>query len=173
MGGGFGKSVLIIESNIEVKQRDANNQDVIKGVQIHWLSKRLEMYDGDVWWVPLQHKLPQKGLLKMQAWLRETHNQKVPYDFVQVCGASLDLFDAFGFENKQDFSSLFCSELVTKALQEAGVISDEVNPSEQTPQDVVTFDCFKEPVLLKKSEPNEVNKQKEEKYQYFTGDFVV
>lgn len=161
MDGAFGQSILIVESTTEVRQRDAFGKQVIKGVQIHFLSTRLEMYEGDVWWVPQREKLSSEGLAKMQAWLRQTYNQKVPYDYVQVCGAGLDEFDGLGCENKRDFSSLFCSELVTKALQEAGVVSSDINPSEQTPQNVVTFPCCKEPVLLKQLEQDEFQKQQQ------------
>jgi hypothetical protein len=43
---------------------------------------------------------------------------------------------------------LFCSELVTCALQLAGVVDETLNPSAQTPADVMEFSCFQEPVLI-------------------------
>ncbi len=149
MSGGFGQSVLMIESTAQVELRDADNKEVLKGVQIHWLSKRLEMYEGKVWWVPLKDPLPPDGLAKMQTWMRETHNQKVGFDEAQMWWAGLDLFDRFGLENEPDFSLFFCSEFVTKSLQEAGVIAPEINPSEQTPKDVVNFPILGQPVFLK------------------------
>ncbi|MDJ0600162.1 MAG: hypothetical protein QNJ37_15135 [Crocosphaera sp.] len=149
MSGGLGQSVLMIESTAQIDLRDADNKEVQKGVQIHWLSKRLEMYDGKVWWVPLKQEIPQEGLIKMEMWLRKTHNQKVGFDEDQMWWAGIDLFDRFGLENEPDFSLFFCSEFVTKALQEAGVIDPEINPSEQTPKDVVNFPIFQQPLLLK------------------------
>jgi len=53
------------------------------------------------------------------------------------------------FENKPDFSSLFCSEMVTKVLQLGDFLPSAINPSEQTPADVIAYDCFKERVQIK------------------------
>lgn len=147
--GGFGDSVMIVESTTETSHQDASDTELIKGVQMSWLSKRTLMYDGAVWWVPLHHPLPPEGRTRAEAWLRETHNQRVPYDTIQVMGAGLDLFDRLGLHNEEDISRLFCSELVTKALKEAGVVPDDLSASEQTPADVVNFSCLQEPVLLK------------------------
>lgn len=149
MSGGFGDSVMVVESTTETRHQDASDTQLIKGVQMNWLSKRTLMYDGSVWWVPLKHPLPPEGRVKAEAWLRETHNQRVPYDSVQVMGAGLDLFDRLGLDNEEDVSRLFCSELVTKAFKEAGLLSAEINPSEQTPADVVNFACLSDPILLK------------------------
>ncbi len=152
LDGEFGGSVLIVESTTETHHLDALNQEVIKGVQLHWLSKRMMMYDGSVWWVPLKKPLSPDGLERMQSWLRQTHNQRVRYDMVQVAGAGLDFFDKLGLVNHPDFSNLFCSELVTKALLHGGAIDPHLNPSEQTPKDVVNFPCFDEPVFLKRDD---------------------
>ncbi|RMG10831.1 MAG: hypothetical protein D6728_09905 [Cyanobacteria bacterium J055] len=149
LSGELGGSVLIVESTVETRVRDATNSDVIKGVQLHWLSKRILMYDGGVWWVPLKQPLQPDGLAKMQSWLRQTNNQRVRYDYVQVMGAGLDMFEGLGISNRTSLSMLFCSELVTKALQTAGVVDSALNPSEQTPNDVVEFSCFDAGLPLK------------------------
>jgi len=83
----------------------------------------------------------------MQGWLRQTYNKQTPYDDTQIMGAAIDIFDNFKLENKEDFSTIFCSELVTKALKVAGVVSESVNASEQTPQDVVNFPCLQAPPI--------------------------
>ncbi|HIK12695.1 MAG TPA: hypothetical protein IGS52_20955 [Oscillatoriaceae cyanobacterium M33_DOE_052] len=150
LGEGFGETVFLVESTTETNQRDFEGKQVIKGVQIHFLSKRLETYPGSVWWVPLKNRISPDGLAQMASWLRQTHNQKVPYDYVQIYGAGLDMFDRYGLQNDPDFSTLFCSELVAKALQIGGAIVDpNFNPSDQTPGDVVLLPCFQNPVELK------------------------
>lgn len=151
LSGGLGRSVLIVESTVETRVTDATNSEVIKGIQLHWLSKRVLFYNGSVWWVPLKEPLPKEGLEKMQSWLRQTHNQRLPYDYVQVMGAGLDMFERLGLTNRTSLSTLFCSELVTKALQIAGVVKSGLNPSEQTPNDVVEFSCFQAGLPLKSS----------------------
>ena len=151
MGGGFGDSVLVVESTTETSHQVASKegQELIKGVQMNWLSKRALMYDGAVWWFPLKDPLPPEGRSKMEAWLRETHSQRVTYDSIQVMGAGIKLWERLGLSGPEDLSRLFCSELVTKALRVAGVVDPEINPSRQTPANVVNFPCLDYPVLLK------------------------
>ncbi|MBO9997441.1 MAG: hypothetical protein J7641_00290 [Cyanobacteria bacterium SID2] len=149
LSGGFGDSVMVVESTTETRHQDASPTELIKGVQMNWLSKRMLMYDGAVWWVPLKHPLAPEKQTAVEAWLRDTHNQRVRYDMIQVMGAGLDMFDRVGLGNSEDISQLFCSELATKALKLGGVVASDINASEQTPADVVNFRCLGEPVSIK------------------------
>lgn len=149
MGGGFGKSVMVIESTTIIDSPDAIHKEIYCGVQIQWLSKRLEMYDGAAWWAPLKTPLTGQPLREVEEWLRQAHNKRVPYDAAQAIGAGIDCLEGLGLENHSDFSSLFCSELVAKALQIGGMISPRINPAEETPEDVMNYKCFKAPVLVK------------------------
>lgn len=143
MQGAMGQSILMIESTSLNNLPDAVTGEFIKGVQMHFLSHRLQSYDGSAWWVPLRKGLSKGAEFNMQKWLRGKHHERTTYDSFQAIGAGVDLFDWFpGLENERDFSSLFCSELVVKALQIAGIIDCHINPSEQTPADVVKMDCF-------------------------------
>lgn len=159
MGSGFGDSILVIESTLQTTVLDASKQ-AIKGIQMHWLSKRIDLYDGSVYWLQLKAPMAPEKQAEMEAWLRETHNQKVSYDYLQIYGAAIDWFDELGLTNQPDFSTIFCSELVAKALQIGGAIDPNINPSEKTPDDVVKFICYDEPILLestdlvKKQEPS-------------------
>lgn len=140
---GIGKAVLMMESTALCKQPDDLSGKIINGVQIHFLSKKLEVYNGKAWWLPLKELLPHYAAFNMQLWLRQTRTKRVNYDVIGAIQAGVDLLEWIpGIHNEPDFSSLFCSELVTKALQVAGVIADDINPSEQTPADVVKFGCF-------------------------------
>lgn len=138
----FGQRVLIIESTSLNNIPDIKTGEFIKGVQMQQLSKRLDSYDGQAYWHKLNTPLSCSGERKMLQWLSTQHNKKVPYDTFQAIGAGADFFDKFGIVNAPDFSSLFCSELVCKALQLAGIVSDMVNPSEETPADVVRYECL-------------------------------
>jgi hypothetical protein len=153
--GSFGKVVMIVESTTLTTLADAQTGDLVKGVQLHFLSKRLDSYDGDAWWVPLKEPLSEQGERKMCAWLRKTHDQRIPYDTAQAIGAGINFWDSI-LENDPDFSKLFCSELVARALQIAGVVDEDVNPSETAPSEVVAFDCLGEPVpLLSEETPDD------------------
>ncbi|MGE5657793.1 MAG: hypothetical protein ACM37W_14400 [Actinomycetota bacterium] len=147
MGGGFGRSVLLIESTLLTNSPNYDDRPAIRGVQIQWLSKRLQMYSGLAWWVALKQPLPEENLIQMQSWLRQTYNKKTPYDCTQIMGAALDFFDRYNQENCEDLSTLFCSELVTKALQIGGAVDCKLNPSEQTPEDVINFQCLMQPPI--------------------------
>ena len=159
LGGGFGKSVLVIESTPVLEPRDAEGRKAIKGVQINWLSRDLDLYNGKVWWVPLKQPLAPDKLVEMQSWLRQTYNERKPFDTVQALGSGFDLLDRLGLVNPPDLSRLFCSELVTKALQIAGVVDPSLDPSEQTPGDVVKFPCFVQNPILIKPDVKKVSKK--------------
>lgn len=149
LDNGFGDSILVIESTLQTTVLDANNKQAIKGIQMHWLSKRIDLYQGAVYWLNLKTPIAPEKKAEMEAWLRETHNKKVPYDYLQIYNAAIDWFDQLGLSNQPEFSTLFCSELVAKALQIAGLVDPRINPSEATPDDVIKYPCFKEPVVLK------------------------
>jgi ASC-1-like (ASCH) protein len=146
----FGDSVLIAESHIDTSLPSVGTDETILGVQHQWLSQRLASSPGLAWWAALETPLSDEGMLKMQTWLREIEQQRIPYDFVQAVGSAIDCWDSIGLTNCTNYDYLFCSELVARALQLAGVIDDSINASEQTPLDVMGFPCFQEPVLIKK-----------------------
>lgn len=144
-----GDSVLIAESHIDSSLPSVGTGECILGVQTQWLSHRLATCQGPVWWAALKSPLTDAGMLNMQTWLYAVEQQRIPYDFVQAVGAAVDCLDCIGLTNPTNYDYLFCSELVTRSLQLAGVIDESINASEQTPVDVMSFPCFKEPVLIK------------------------
>lgn len=137
---GNGSRVMLIESTTLGNLPDIKTGELRKGVQLQFLSQRLASYDGEAWLYPLRTIVSDANLARTQDWLTSAHTQKIEYDSFQAIGAGLDFFDRLlGIENKEDLSSLFCSELVTKAFQIAGLVDKSVNPSEMTPKDVCDF----------------------------------
>ena len=135
--------VKIMESTSLNDIADIDTGEFVKGVQKQYLSERLKGYDGQCYWQPLNVKIKDKYKDAMINWLSDAHGKRTPYDTIQAIGAGADIFDKIpGFENEEDFSSLFCSELVCKALQVADVVTSVINPSEQTPADVIGYRCF-------------------------------
>lgn len=148
----FGDTIFITESTTELGKTNYDGQQVIKGVQTHFLSQRLAMYQGGAWIFPLKEALSADGAQKMVNWLRSSYVKAVPYDSVQIFGAGLNTIEnAFGIQNKPDYTRLFCSELVTKALLLGGALDmeDNINPSSQTPAEVSRFKCFGQPLEVK------------------------
>jgi hypothetical protein len=76
-------------------------------------------------------------IAKLQTWLWEIEQNKTGYDFIQAIGAGIG-----GICNATDFSALFCSELVTSALQRVGRVVPDINPSKTTPVEVMAFPCL-------------------------------
>jgi hypothetical protein len=141
-------AILIAESHVDTSLPSVGTGDHRLGVQFQWLNDRLETQPPPIWWVPLKQPLEEIALINMLQWLELAEEQKTPYDFKQAIGAGL-ISMKFGMQNHDDESELFCSELVTKALQIAGVLDPKLNASEQLPVDVVKFPCFEAPVLIK------------------------
>ncbi|MEM8845370.1 MAG: hypothetical protein AAGB35_10065 [Pseudomonadota bacterium] len=144
----LGDFVFICESTTLTTTADAITKELWQGVQIQLLSSRINHYDGDIYIHPLTNHLSDQSKQTMVQWLRKKHQDKTPYDSKQALGSGLDLFDSIVGENTPDFSSLFCSELVTKALQLGGAVSTQLNPSEMTPVDCTEFSCFDQPTRI-------------------------
>lgn len=149
----FGDTIFLVESTTELGTTNYDGRQVIKGVQTHFLSQRLALYQGGVCIFPLKEPLSIEGSQKMVKWLRNSYAKTVPYDSVQIFGAGLEAIEnAFGLQNKPDYTRLFCSELVAKALLLGGALDpeDNINPSSQTPAEVTRFKCFAAPIEFKR-----------------------
>ena len=106
-----------------------------KGVQMNRLSKRVEEYNGHVWWFPLSEEVREKlRLVAFWKFLWAQDGKK--YDYWQA-PMSATLFWA-----REDFGKLFCSELVAGAYEAGGVLPD-INASEITPDDLCRMRLYK------------------------------
>lgn len=129
-----------------------------KGVQMVVLSQRLANYNGEVSIRPLDAALTKQQEDKMVGWLFKKYSSYTEYDTSQALSAAIDkdaksrvarLFASlFGFDNKEDFEKLFCSEMVTQAYIEAGLVPESVNASEMLPEDVNKFTFLGNPVRI-------------------------
>jgi len=116
----------------------------LAGVKIQRLSTVVAQYNGNMWVLPLS-SLIQETLLKHSytQWLVNQIGK--PYDVPQALWSGLDgLFP----DTEEDFSRLFCSELVCGGLKAGGVI-EGINCSEQTPKDVCSFPIWFDPYQIK------------------------
>lgn len=151
LGIGMGDRLMIVESSFSIPipnyqmPPDAITREIRSGVQMHWLSRRVEecLLNGEkLWLLTLKEALNENQLFTLKEWLNEQHFLQIKYDFSQPLGAALDMLDKLGLRNCTDLGNLFCSELVSAALRQIGLFDG--NPSEQTPADVVRMKCFKE-----------------------------
>ncbi len=114
------------------------------GVKFTKLSDIKRNHKGKLWWLPL-NDIARAALTNNEKdffdFLIDSRGK--PYDTLPVLiRAWIDHLDRLGItENKEDFGSLFCSELVAGALEKADVISN-INASEVTPIDVCRFRIY-------------------------------
>ncbi|MBW4521427.1 MAG: hypothetical protein KME16_17235 [Scytolyngbya sp. HA4215-MV1] len=142
-------SILIAESHVDTRLPSVGIGKPILGAQLQWLSRRMAASPGPAWWVALKTPLDSTRMRQMQTWLYKVEQEQTPYDFLQAIEAGIDSLTAIGLESPADDSALFCSELVTRALQIAGVLDENINPAQQTPAELMQFSCFESPILIK------------------------
>ena len=115
------------------------------GVQFTQLSRFVETYEGELWWLPLSEESRGKWEAKKQEFFYFLLEQEgKPYDYGQALKAGVDSLDALELTaNREDFEKFFCSELVVAALEKADVLGS-INASEVTPIEVCRFNLYKE-----------------------------
>ena len=124
---------------------ESTSLEGFSGVIMTRLSDRIRDYDGNLWWLPLSQTSRSKlDTTKFFDFLVKQEGKA--YDTKQAIKSALDALDDVPFlrgatYNKEDLSKFFCSELVTAALEDAGVINN-VNSSEVTPIDLCTFNIY-------------------------------
>ncbi len=92
------------------------------GVVVRQISKAIAEYDGDVWWLPLSEASRERfDEAKFSKWMFPQIGKE--YDMPQAIKAGMDRLDWTGLTwADEDFSRLFCSELIAAALRKAGVL---------------------------------------------------
>ncbi|EGG14440.1 hypothetical protein DFA_12212 [Cavenderia fasciculata] len=137
------KELFVIESVLGYDGKDPFREyDVLAGVNIYPLKKRLLDYEGPSIW-SLKQKVPftedQKEAFMMSVW--EYHGRRVSFDVLNSSFIAMG-FNNLIFEGKRAF---FCSELVAQILFNANALtSEEANQKASAidPGQLSEFDCF-------------------------------
>jgi hypothetical protein len=119
------------------------------GVNISRLSDRVDNYEGELWWLPLNEDIRANSFDQTEFYnfLFNQAKERKPYDMPQAIKSSIDVLDnlPFGLHgpgyNSEDFSKFFCSELVAAGLEVAGSVGN-VNASEVTPIDLCRWNIY-------------------------------
>ncbi|HSJ00928.1 MAG: hypothetical protein ACAI34_07145 [Verrucomicrobium sp.] len=157
--GGVEGDVVIDIVEATFLHRDPATGQSAGGVLRNRLCHHIEHYEGHIWWLPLHASVRQR--LDMEKFSRFLLDQSGKgYDAVQALKSGFDFADDVPFlrrtmRNEEDFSKLFCSELVAAALEAGGVIG-QINASEVTPFDICTFNLFDEEYHQLKGEVLEI-----------------
>jgi len=107
----------------------------------------LGAYEGRVWRLRLIPELREDlDVGRLQEFLDQHVGKE--YDYRQAALSGIDWFWWKSFTTERDFSRWFCSELVTAALAEQGLLSGVQNPSETTPADMWKWPLWEDRVEL-------------------------
>lgn len=107
----------------------------------------LGAYEGRVWRLRLIPELREDlDVARLQSFLDGQVGKD--YDHRQAALSGIDWFWWKSFTTERDFSKWFCSELVTVALAEQGLLSGIQNPSETTPADLWRWPLWEDRVEL-------------------------
>jgi hypothetical protein len=128
-------SLFCWESTTLCDIEDADTGKLTKGVQRVELSERLERcfakgYDIAV--RPLNRLLSVDMQRDLDAFRHEVSGR--PYEKSKL-ELIKSLYDGVLGKNKEDLSSLFCSEMVAEAYQRMGLLSEDKPSNEYTPKD--------------------------------------
>lgn len=128
-------SVFCWESTTLSNLADADTSKLTKGVQRVELSERLERcfaagYEISV--RQLSKPLDENMIRALNDFRHEVSGRPYEKDKIELLKSAYD--GIFG-ENKEDLSSLFCSELVAEAYQRMGLLTEKKPSNEYTPKD--------------------------------------
>lgn len=131
------------------------------GVNVSRFSDRMDSYDGELWWLPLNEEIRRDRFdqKKFYDFLFNQAKERKAYDMPQAIKSSLDALDNLPFDmhgpgyNREDFNKFFCSELVAAGLEVAGAVGS-VNASEVTPIDLCRWRVYQSTYFQLKGDPN-------------------
>lgn len=125
-------AVLLWESTTLNSIADVESGKERKGVQLVPLSERIRKYSGETS-IRLLSVERTPDMLKDLSLLRaEIKGRPYEEDKVELIKAAYD--GPFG-ANREDLSSLFCSEMVAEAYQRMGLLGEDMPANEYTPKD--------------------------------------
>ena len=129
------------EREIIVRIMESGKSDGNTCIVENLLSKRVENYNGAMWWLRLREDI--RDNFDSFAFIDFVFLQQGrPYDLPQAIRAAIDFADESGLTlNEENFSKLFCSEFVAAALERAGVLKC-INASEVTPIELCQFQIY-------------------------------
>jgi hypothetical protein len=128
--------VLKLEEFANLKDRRWTLEAMESGIVLHLLSRRLQAYDGEIWWYPLKDMFDYCRD-DIGSWSIEKVG--TPYDYGSLFKNALGRVSA-------DAKSFFCSEYAFMAYRDNGIPVDF--DKAPRPADMPLLDIFGPPVKL-------------------------
>lgn len=135
----------IIRDGARISFVEASEGDMYperEGVIISYFSNSIPFYKGDIWIARLDEEIRKRAdIEKMKSFLLQQVGKG--YDYHNMPKAGLDLLDRIGItRTKENWSKMFCSELVAAGLKVAGVLPENTNTGELSPIDIIRLKIF-------------------------------
>lgn len=127
-------TVLIWESTTLSNVKDYYDRTYKQGVQVCSLSHRIEAYDGEVGFNLLNLKLDKSQLDVLGKFRKSMKNKPYEKSKLSLLFSAIDCFD---WHEDDDYTSVFCSELVAGALKKVGYLPGDIPADEYVPDDFV------------------------------------
>ena len=131
-------SMFCWESTTLSDIKDADTGKLTKGVQRVELSERLERCFSKGYEIsvrPLSETLTDDMILALNNFRHKVSGRPYEKDKIELLKAA---YEGILGDNKEDLSSLFCSELLAEAYQNMGLLTEKVPSNEYTPNDFST-----------------------------------
>lgn len=125
--------VAVWESTTLKTIKDSKTGTYVKGVQINQLRDRIIQYGGDIAVRHLEDvEFTQDDMSKLSVLRRDLTGRPYQKGILELIKAA---YDGPGGANKEDLSSIFCSELVAEAYQTLGLLDENIASSDYVPAD--------------------------------------
>jgi hypothetical protein len=135
--------LLLWESTILSGEKDIEAKKIKSGVQLTILSDRIHSYNGEVAFRRLLSNRTYEMIDNLVNFRHEVRNRSYETSAMELIKSALDFGD---FKNKEDLSSLFCSELIAEAYQRMGLLDESKPSNEFIPRDFTLEKCLEFPL---------------------------
>jgi len=125
--------VLLWESTSLSSIDDIEDGIAKNGVQLVALSERIAQYDGEISVRQFEGEITPDMLVALKEFRRVSKNKPYEKSRWELASSLIDI--GWFTENVEDFSSIFCSELVAEALEKMGIMNGDLAANEFIPKD--------------------------------------
>lgn len=113
--------ILLWESTMISDITDFDSNEAVRGVRLVVLSECVKQYDADIVVRHLKVDWTDKMNRALTAFRRKVRGRPYEKSKVELIKAA---YDGWLGENREDLSSLFCSELIAETYQQVGLLPD-------------------------------------------------
>ena len=125
--------LLLWESTTSGLGKDVQTGKVKRGVQLLPLSQRVSDHKGNLCFRPLNRSLESGELKKLGDFRHSVKDKGYDFDAIELLRAAVDAGQYW--QNREDLSAYFCSELIAETYQAIGFLDEIKNSNEYTPND--------------------------------------